>query len=66
MSEPAREATRDDLYAVKDIAEGGCTCPVEVEAIKSDLKPKEFKRLACKPCRARRVLVELVELSEES
>lgn len=60
-----REAERSDLYAVKDIAEGKCTCPVEVQAIKSELKASQYKRLACRACRARRVLEDLVELSEE-
>ena len=60
-----REPDASDLYAVKDLAEGKCVCPAEVLAIKSELKAAQWKRLACRPCRARRVLGELVELSEE-
>jgi hypothetical protein len=64
MSEDKREATRDDLYAVKDIAEGKCVCPVQVLAVKSELTLKQFKRVACKACQAKASLTWLMELSE--
>lgn len=60
-----REPERSDLYAVKDMAEGPCTCPVQVQAIKSEMTFKQFKRLACKACQAKANLEWLVELSEE-
>lgn len=64
MSEK-REAERSDLYAVKDVAERACRCLVELQAIKSDLKPREFKRLVCKPCQATYVLGWLIEIADE-
>lgn len=61
----AREPERQDLYAVKDVAEGVCTCPVNVRATKSELTFAQFKRVACELCQAKACLEWLMEIADK-
>jgi hypothetical protein len=58
--------TRADLYAVKDMVDGPCTCPVSVQATRSELTLAQFKRVACKACQARAAVGWVGELSEDA
>jgi hypothetical protein len=60
-----REPERPDLYAVKDVAEGVCTCPVGVLATKSELTFAQFKHVVCKACQAKACCEWVMEISEE-
>ena len=64
MTDEKREAERSDLYAVKDAADGTCTCPVQVTAIKSEMTLKQYKRLACAACQASACLGWLMEIAD--
>jgi hypothetical protein len=55
-----RLPARADFEAVRHYAGEPCECPAEVALI-----CLEVPSVACKPCRARKVLEELLKLSEE-
>lgn len=60
-----REPERADLYAAKDVAALSCVCPVHVQATRSELTFKQFRRVACKPCQAKACLEWLMEIGDQ-
>ena len=56
--------TREDILAVQQAATWQCECPPLMSRLFGEIYSSYFARHACKGCRARRALSDLVAVSE--